>query len=190
MKESNIISEIKKGNQMELEKVYLKHKDAFRSWIVSRFKITQDDATEIYHQSILSFYENIIGGKLIKLNCSIKTYLFPVGKNKVFDLRRKQNRLMGLDENTLPKDTARSGSDDPTDQLLIISKQALLLLGNPCKTLLELYYYHKQSMQQIAGQMGYKNENSTKNQKYKCLNKLREIFRTEVQKEKIVIHEV
>jgi hypothetical protein len=42
--------------------------------------------------------------------------------------------------------------------------------------LLEAYYLKKQNMQVIAASFGYTNADNAKNQKYKCLLRLKKIF--------------
>ena len=55
-------------------------------------------------------------------------------------------------------------------------ERCLHLLGDPCKTLLELYYYKRLSMAEITEAMEYKNVDTTKNLKYKCIKRLRKLF--------------
>jgi predicted DNA-binding protein YlxM (UPF0122 family) len=43
-------------------------------------------------------------------------------------------------------------------------------------TILEDYYLHKKSMQEIAEKFGYTNAENAKNQKYKCLMRLKKLF--------------
>ena len=54
--------------------------------------------------------------------------------------------------------------------------EALCLLGEPCKTLLEDFYIQDLSMQTITEKLGYTNADNTKNQKYKCLMRLKKLF--------------
>jgi hypothetical protein len=49
-------------------------------------------------------------------------------------------------------------------------------LGEPCKSLLESYYLQKKSMVAIAEEFGYTNADNAKNQKYKCLMRLKKLF--------------
>ena len=56
--------------------------------------------------------------------------------------------------------------------------KAIISLGEPCKSLLEAYYLQKQNMQEIAVNFGYTNAENAKNQKYKCLMRLKKIFFT------------
>jgi len=189
MEEARTIAKIKNGNKQELEKVYIMYRTVFIKWMVSQYKLSLDEAADIYQQTILVLYENIINEKLISLKSSMKTYLFSIGKNKAYEWNRKQRKYSGMPVQDLPANEEDQTQEAYTNQLLNISQKSLKILGNPCKTLLELYYFHRRNMQEIADQMGYKNENSTKNQKYKCLNKLREIFKAEIQKEKLVGNE-
>ena len=53
---------------------------------------------------------------------------------------------------------------------------SLGLLGEPCKTLITDYYVKHMSMEEIADKFGYTNSNNAKNQKYKCLQRLKKIF--------------
>ena len=55
-------------------------------------------------------------------------------------------------------------------------EKAISNLGEPCKSLLEAYYMQKQNMQVIAANFGYTNADNAKNQKYKCLMRLKKIF--------------
>jgi len=62
------------------------------------------------------------------------------------------------------------------EQKYKIMDQSLLMLGEPCTTILKDFYLNKISMQEIADKMGYTNTDNAKNQKYKCLQRLKKIF--------------
>ena len=55
-------------------------------------------------------------------------------------------------------------------------EKALGSLGEPCKGLLESYYLQKKDMTEIAATFGYTNADNAKNQKYKCLMRLKKLF--------------
>jgi DNA-directed RNA polymerase specialized sigma24 family protein len=57
-----------------------------------------------------------------------------------------------------------------------IMERALGSLGEPCKSLIEAYYIHKKGMNEIADEFGYTNADNAKNQKYKCLMRLKKLF--------------
>ena len=62
------------------------------------------------------------------------------------------------------------------DQEFVIMEKAIGSLGEPCKSLIEAFYIQKRNMQDIASQFGYTNADNAKNQKYKCLMRLKKLF--------------
>ena len=54
--------------------------------------------------------------------------------------------------------------------------RALNSLGEPCKSLLQGYYLKKMDMNALAAEFGYTNADNAKNQKYKCLMRLKKLF--------------
>ena len=62
------------------------------------------------------------------------------------------------------------------DAAFAIMDRALNSLGEPCKSLLEGYYINKKGMQELAADFGYTNADNAKNQKYKCLLRLKKLF--------------
>ena len=183
MSNSEIISGILEGRKEILAKVYKEHRVGFIEWLYKSQQVPMDEATEIYQQTIVIFYENIISGKLIEIKSNLSTYLFAIGKNKVNEYRRHRAKTSSFQDYQGQAAEDSLVEKESQEQMINLSRKCLELLGNPCRRLLELYYYHKRNMQQIAEEMGYKNENSTKNQKYKCLEKLRALFKMKVSKE-------
>ena len=57
-----------------------------------------------------------------------------------------------------------------------IMERAMGSLGEPCKSLLDAYYIRKKGMTEIATEFGYTNADNAKNQKYKCLMRLKKLF--------------
>ena len=183
MHKNEIIERIRKGSKEDLARVYKDYRLSFIEWICKSQNIPVDEATEIYQQTILVFYENVVNGKLMELKSNLRTYLFAIGKNKVSEYRRHKAKNSSFEEYHGSVEGDDKDEIIEKEKMIGLSKKCLELLGDPCKRLLELYYYHKRNMQQIADEMGYKNDNSTKNQKYKCIEKLRVLFKTKVQKE-------
>lgn len=184
MEQNFAIDEIKNGNRQTLENIYIMYRKSFIEWTTKTYRISYGDALDLYQQTILTFYENILSGKLTEITSSVKTYLFAIGKNKVYEFYRQQERIRTV-QAPIPDCEDPSGEGtECTARLLELSKACLIKLGNPCRQILELYYYHRRSMQEIAAGLGYKNEKTAKNQKYKCLLRLREMFRMEAQKQK------
>ena len=114
------------------------------------------------------------------LTSTVKTYLFAIGRNKALELNKKSNRFVSDTTTDLVDDSVDSKRDHlALNKDLETVSSSLTKLGDPCKTILTLYYYKRLSMDQIADQLGYNNKDTAKNMKYKCMKRLREIFISE-----------
>ncbi|MFN0013966.1 MAG: RNA polymerase sigma factor [Saprospiraceae bacterium] len=79
-----------------------------------------------------------------------------------------------------PQVHAPGTDDSPEDDYLrrerVARLDALLThLGEPCKTVLTMFYLEDRSMREIAEKMGWTNEQTAKNKKNDCYKKLRDL---------------
>lgn len=185
MSDKDILEDLQSGSGEALSVVYQQHRSEFINWSVARYSIDRQEARDIYQNSILIFYENILTGKLVSLNSTLKTYLFAIGKNKIREYMRETTRMVppsgGSDayENTAMEEPGES-TDTAQDDRTELFRQCLDELGDPCKAVLVAYYYHRLSMAEIAEQFEYKNESTAKNSKYKCLQRLKKCVFTKM----------
>jgi RNA polymerase sigma-70 factor (ECF subfamily) len=122
-------------------------------------------------------YDNIHAGKLDTLQSSLKTYLFGIGKNLVWQQYRNSHREQAIGaefylQNYLQQDI---DAENSTEVNLAIVSRSFDQLGEPCHELLDQYYFKRKSMEEICSKMGYKNPETAKNQKYKCMERLRKM---------------
>lgn len=180
MSDNEIIEQIRTGGQSELGKVYEQHRREFLQWIRKEYQCSDDDAKDIYQLTTLIFYENIKSGKLQRLVSSTKTYLFGIGKNIALQAMRKSNRITRLNQEQWLQEHLTDPNDAPVhEELLARAQAALRKLGQPCQQLIELFYYQRKTMEEITAILNYKNADTTKNQKYKCMARLRRLFESE-----------
>ncbi|MBS0000609.1 MAG: sigma-70 family RNA polymerase sigma factor [Cyclobacteriaceae bacterium] len=178
-----VIEKIRNGDKAQLEAIYKAHKVEFVNWITTQYNCSEEDAQDIYQFAIITFYENIKNEKLSVLNSSVKTYLFAIGKHKALEQKKAAVKYRYLQENQ-EQGIADIGKwdDDLYEESLQLVEKCLEKLGEPCKSLLELYYFHSLSMEEIADKMNYKNRFTSKNLKYKCVNRLRRLYLEELKK--------
>lgn len=168
---SNIVDELKQGGSAALEGVYVRYRVEFLQWMHGRLGCEAELAKDIYQQTILAFYENVQSGKLSTLTSQMKTYLFSIGRNKYYEAMREKGRQEKA------KDWQEE-QDSTSESLLQLVETCLEKLGEPCRTLLMQFYFHKRSMEQLTELFAYKNVDTAKNQKYKCLERLRKLVRS------------
>ena len=171
------INEIRLDENTALRRIYKDFKDAFISFIQKDNKISNEEAIEIFQNSVIILYDNVIQGKVDKID-NIKNYLFTIGKNKAFELFRRKKKKTNYDDISYAYYIADEKDNNKQELETNISKMQVVLrqLGDPCKTLLELFYFKKMNNSEIAVLMDYQNENTVKTKKYKCIQRARKLF--------------
>ena len=164
-----------------LKEVYSNYRDEFLLWALNNHSCTLEEAKDVFQQSVIIFYENISSGKLTHITTQLKTYIFGIGKNKLRELARKEQKMKSsYNEHIYSEndDLYYQGNDQYEDKLKNVNL-CLTKMGDPCKKILELYYYHRKSMIEITETLDYKNSDTAKNLKYKCLQRLRQLLKKE-----------
>jgi RNA polymerase sigma factor (sigma-70 family) len=177
MTDAETIDLIKKGDPRGLNTAYEAFRSEFVHWLMKSQKCDKEDAREYYQAAILIVYDNIHAGKLDNLRSSLKTYLFGIGKNLVWQQYRDTQRQQAIGAEFYLQNHLQADDDEgkAMEMNLEIISHSFDQLGEPCHELLEQFYFHRKSMDEICVTMGYKNPESAKNQKYKCMERLRKM---------------
>ncbi len=173
-----IIESVKRGDKELFKSFYLSERPYFLKFLIKNYKLENENLTDIYQEAVLVLYENIVAKKLDNISSGLRTYLYGIGKNLVFKqfnrsamVEKHESDLMEhlifLNENT------QVGVSESYFQRL---KSEIRQLKDPCRDLLIRFYYQRQSLESIASGMGYKNASVVKNQKRRCMEKLKEIM--------------
>jgi RNA polymerase sigma factor (sigma-70 family) len=138
---------------------------------------TYDDARDIFQEAMITLYERAKSDSFV-LTSQIKTYIYSVCKRLWLKRLQQMGRYVatgeGLEE-TIPVEMDMEFHEKRNVEFTIMER-ALNSLGEPCKSLIEAYYIHKKGMADIASEFGYTNADNAKNQKYKCLMRLKKLF--------------
>jgi RNA polymerase sigma factor (sigma-70 family) len=138
---------------------------------------TDDEAKDIYQEGVIVFYEKIKENSL-ELNCQIKTYLYSVCRRLWLKRLAEKGRFANKiddSENFIQVEDDTQRHEEQERQFGVMG-EALDQLGEPCRSLIEDYYIKMQNMQEITEKFGYTNSDTAKNQKYKCLQRLKKLF--------------
>ena len=136
-----------------------------------------DDARDVFQEAMIALYEKVQLDSFV-LTCQIKTYLFSICKHlwlKRLQQMGKYSSPLSAHEESISVEMDM-GQIEKKDAAFAIMDRSLNSLGEPCKSLLEGYYLNKKGMQELASQFGYTNADNAKNQKYKCLMRLKKLF--------------
>lgn len=172
------------NDRKAIETIYRQHFNMVQALVVNNSG-NVDDARDIFQESLIVLYEKVSSGSF-ELNCLLKTYIYSVSRRLWLKRLAQQSRytLSGDHEEHVPVEDDTE-EHERRDQEFQMMEKAFSAMGEPCKSLLEAYYMQKRSMQDIASHFGYTNADNAKNQKYKCLVRLKKIFFTQYKTESI-----
>ncbi len=167
--------------------VYRSYYTSFKSdFIAFAYKYTRDKEIilDVYHDAFIILYENILSSKLVELHSSLKTYVFSIGKYTLINRLKKESSVSDLNEDFQDNALAQvhvSEFDFGAEGEFTRVREQMAQLGEKCRELLSLFYYKKYSIEAIMHQMGYKNENTVKAHKSRCIKTLREKLKAKAQ---------
>lgn len=171
-----VIEGIRRDDERALAYLYKLHYPMISHFILNNSG-TDDEAKDIYQEGVIVFYEKIRGNSL-ELTCQIKTYLYSVCRRLWLKRLAEKGRFatsMGDVEDYLMLEEDIPQQEENERQFDLMA-DAMGKIGEPCRSLLEDYYLHTQNMQDITEKFGYTNTDTAKNQKYKCLQRLKRLF--------------
>jgi len=143
-----------------------------------RYSDDEEFIADSYHDAFIAFYENVVEGKITELRSSVKTYVYSIAKYTLFAKLRKRGREVPNDE--IGSDVVFEPISFEDAERAEELGQAMSRLSDGCRRILVLFYYRRYTIEAIMHTMNYKNENTAKANKSRCLKKLREIMKGNV----------
>ena len=178
MTDQQALSDYINGDQGALGTIYEKYRAYFIAWLVKRYRCSTVQAIEAYQEAIVILAENVWKGKIKEVRSSLESYLFEIGKRKWLQENRHHQRFVdGLDtflQETNPAENPWE-TEDKTEILTRVFA-ALETLGDPCKQNLTLFFLEGKSDKELALLANYKNTDTSKTMRYKCLERLRKLL--------------
>lgn len=173
--EDEIVAGILKGDSNALEILYTIHFPVITRLILNNGGDI-DDAKDVFQEAVIILYHKIREGSF-ELNSKLKTYLYSVSRNIWLKKLTRKGTFSNIDdfEEKIPVEEDMELYRERDKQFLLM-ENALKRLGEPCQTIIRDFYIHNLSMQEICEKFGYTNTDNAKNQKYKCLQRLKKLF--------------
>lgn len=150
-------------------------------------KISDYELEDIFQDANIILYEKIVKGDFV-LTATFQTYLNSVCRFQLLNTLEKSKLTTDYQDNSDDDDDENPTSylssitdslddvDNSNEPQFVAIERALEKMktaGSHCYELLTLFWYHKKSMNEIAGTMSYTNGANAKHQKSRCQEKLR-----------------
>ncbi len=174
--DSEVVLGILNNSDAALRRLYVAYFPMILQLIINN-NGNEDDAKDIYQEAIIVLYNKVKAGNF-EQSSKLKTYIYSICRRlwlkRLTQLNRYGGDIRDFQE-FLPVDDEIELHNDRDIQFDKM-ESALLLLGEPCKTIMEDFYIYNRSMQDICERFGYTNADNAKTQKYKCLQRLKKLF--------------
>lgn len=136
---------------------------------------SKEDAQDIFQDAFYLLIKKT-QEENFELTSQLSTFLVGISKNlwlkKITQTKLDADRYL-VDQS----DETSEETEEDIQQLTLVRRMnfALTQLGEPCKSILIQFYHMRQTMQEIAAMFHYTNPENAKNQKYKCLQRLKKL---------------
>ncbi len=172
-----IIQSIKEGDKNEnrsIEQLLNMNRGKIKAHVLSNSG-GEDDAELVLTEGVTQLIFNIRKDKF-QGQSSLDTYLFVICKRVWIKVVNKESRYVDFESNYQEFGEFESSPLKFFNEMELTQevKNLLGVIGDSCKTVLELWSHHF-SMKEIANRMNFKNAQIAMNKKNKCLSKLKGI---------------
>ena len=156
-------------------------RELYRHWprvrrTLLRMGSTREEAEDVFQEALVVLFRKVQNPAFV-LEGKPEHYL--TGCCKFIFLKSRRNEVSTTVADDLPIPASELSDQLEEESKLSKAVTALKLLGERCRELLLGFYVTRLSMADLAQQFGYASENSAKNQKYKCMETARELYRTQ-----------
>jgi RNA polymerase sigma factor (sigma-70 family) len=174
--DSKILDLMKKGDEEALVMLYEANRRMVRAYVL-RNHGTEDDAEDLLQDAVIVLWERVKAGTF-EYTSKLSTFIYATVQN----IWRR--RLARMKRETAMEFSGLNDPEDSTSPLDVLMEDdtskkisaALAALGEPCKTLLMLFYWEECSLENIAKKMKFANAETAKSKKYQCKKALEEIL--------------
>lgn len=169
--------------ERDFNSFFTKERKKTVSLLQGRYNFSQEQAEDVYQDSCIALYQNIVRGKLVKLTSTLSTYFTQICIFQALKKKRDDKLNYILED--------RQYDNSKVDVLLGLDggyslKQQMAMedivnhMPPPCDVILWSYYYDNMKMTEIASVIDYKNSDTVKAKKAQCIKKLKDKFSTQL----------
>lgn len=138
-----------------------------------------DDAWDVFQDAMLVIYKKALSPDFV-LTCPFYYFLYPICKHIwLRKLNNKWNDKVTIQDEDGYIDEANIEEVIHQTERHALYKEKFVLLGEKCQQLMQLVF-NKKKMREIAVILNYNNENTAKQQHYKCKKKLIALVRADI----------
>lgn len=176
LQNERIQKRLRADDKTAMELVYTQYREEFIGF-TSHYGLPKEEAVDIYQDTIIALYQNFSVKQVQLKSSSLKTYLFGIGKYKIFQYLKVKNQHLPFLESNKTKDwiAITTPEDNPQQKLL---EKGLSHLSGSCLKIIRLFYYRNLTVDEIVEHTKYKDGNTVRSHKSRCMKKLKELIKS------------
>lgn len=175
--DNQILIGLKAGNYTVFDFLYSKYRDKVIEYVVKN-NGSETEAEDVLQDSIVNVYKRLKISDII-IDKNFDVYFTTVYRNNWRTIAKIKNKRTFTDE--FPEDLIFEEIDFYKEyqyaQFHRLTAIKFKELKSDCQKIIEQYYTHKKSLNEIAYLMEYENVQSVRNKKHRCLEYLRELIK-------------
>lgn len=169
--DQKLINSIKAGGNSSLEVFYNKCFPMVASYIKQNTG-NDEDAQDVFQEAIIVLIEKIKNTDFV-LTSTLSTYVFAISKN-IWLKNLRNNKLLKIE----PLDDSLYNAEISTDENEEVDLEKrvsswLSRITKHCQQILKALFFYNQPIEVLMVKMGWKNKHTAANQKYKCIQQLK-----------------
>lgn len=177
--EKNLLKVITSDHPREIQHLYESYRMGFLHF-GAKYRLEEHELLEIYHDALLEMRKHALKGNLETVTASFKTYLFSIGKFKIYKYLKEKGKSPMQILTEIPEE--ESLEIELFEEVQLTEKQQKLQtyfskLGKKCQKMLINFYYKELSIKEIMDFENYESENTVRSQKSRCLKTLKSLFK-------------
>lgn len=174
----DIIKRVKNGDKKAFNTMYLAFRDGFISFFTSKYALDKASCCDLYQQTMLQVYENIMMGKLDEIQSTLKTYVFGVGKNiSSNESRYKKVRINHKDSVRDYIIQTQVEYSEVDKELIKRVMKKIKEMKEVCQKILLGYYVENKKTIELQYELDFSSEQGVRTQKSRCLSYLRKMIK-------------
>jgi RNA polymerase sigma factor (sigma-70 family) len=179
--QNDIVIAIQNNNEQLLKQLYQANYKKVEYYVLQNSG-SIDQAKDLYQDAFMSMWQNVKDDKFVPQNeTALQGYLYTIAKNKWTDYLRSARfkKTTSIPDNFQASEEELDSNyfENENEKKQHLISVAFKNLGEECKRVLQQFYFEKKSLKNIASQFNI-GENSVRNKKYRCIQKLKELTMT------------
>lgn len=193
MTDIDYLKGISQNNQSVIADFYNYVYPRFVAYFRNNYYKDEEYSMDLFHDSFMAMYDNILSQKLTAENLTSSLYQYLLGV-AIHIMQAKDRKEHTFDQEPLYQNESADGeghklnkkvqdvlmveansesAEQELEEMLFFVDKAVSELKPPCNELLYKFYWLRMSGDEIAVAMDYKNPDSVKTQKNKCMKKIK-----------------